>query len=248
MSKRGFKTAKNTKTDIDSPLKPAAIAFKPTGSWKLIMPALLLFKKHIVTATFIFVLPGLLAVLAGKLIGGFTVVNAQSIAGVILIVIVCLWLIMNIAAAYYFQLRIIADEAGRPGIIETYRYSARYILRIIALGVFVLLTVGFGLLLIVPGIIALRRYFLAPYFMIDSDLGIREAMQESAKATKPYRGYIWSMLVIMIIFSGIGVGAQRLWPSYGSVISAILIATYIMLPALRYREVALQKSALAIKD
>lgn len=90
--------------------------------------------------------------------------------------------------------------------------------------------VGF-ILLIIPGLIMLRRYFLAPYVMIDKNCGIREAMDRSAAISKPHSGYIWGIVGVTILISMIGI-----IPLIGSIVAFVMGMFYSVAPALRYQE------------
>ena len=99
--------------------------------------------------------------------------------------------------------------------------------------------VGF-ILLIIPGLIMIRRYFLAPYVLLDKDCSIREAMQHSAAISKPSpdssnwtlssRG-IWGIIGVMILIGLIGA-----IPLIGSLIAFVVGMLYAVAPALRYQE------------
>jgi len=87
------------------------------------------------------------------------------------------------------------------------------------------------LLLIVPGVIAIRRYFLAPYLMLDKDLSIREAMKQSAALSKPYSGSIWGIIGVIVLLS-----LPSIIPVIGWAVSFVLMLLYSVAPALRYQE------------
>ena len=104
--------------------------------------------------------------------------------------------------------------------------------RLIGLDVLVALYIIAGLiLLIIPGLIMIRRYFLAPYVMIDKNCGIKEAMEHSAAISKPYSGSIWGIIGVMILIGLVGVV-----PLIGWLASLLLGMFYIVAPALRYQQ------------
>ena len=99
--------------------------------------------------------------------------------------------------------------------------------------------VGF-ILLIFPGLVMIRRYFLAPYVMLDKDCGIREAMEHSATISKPsadssdwtiYSRGVWNIIGVMILIGFIGI-----IPFIGTLIAFIIGMFYAVAPALRYQE------------
>jgi hypothetical protein len=98
----------------------------------------------------------------------------------------------------------------------------------IAVGLVVL--VGF-ILLVIPGLFMIRRYFLAPYVMLDEKIGIRDAMDRSAELSKINTGSIWGIIGVMFL-----IGLVNVIPIIGGLASFGLGALYSMAPALRYRQ------------
>jgi uncharacterized membrane protein len=87
------------------------------------------------------------------------------------------------------------------------------------------------ILFIIPGLIMLRRYLLAPYVMLDTRCGITEAMEKSAELTKPYSGYIWGIIGVMFL-----IGLFNIIPGIGWMIAFVLGMFYSVAPAIRYQE------------
>lgn len=95
-----------------------------------------------------------------------------------------------------------------------------------------LITLAGFILLIVPGIIMLRRYFLAPYVMLDGgNMGIREAMEKSAAMTTGYSGSIYRIVGLMLLFAMFGI-----IPLLGWIAAFFLQFFYSAAPAIRYQE------------
>lgn len=133
-------------------------------------------------------------------------------------------------AAVYLELQ--AAKGKSPDLNQTLGDSMRYFWRLLGLLVVTGAIVLVGLVaLIVPGIIFIQRYFLAPYFLIDRDLGIKKALSASAAASKGHAGAIWGVIGVMILLSLFG-----LIPIIGGLISMILLTLYTCAPALRYQE------------
>jgi hypothetical protein len=86
-------------------------------------------------------------------------------------------------------------------------------------------------LFIIPGLIMLRRYFLAPYVMLDTKCDIKSAMERSAEITKPYSGYVWGILLVMTL-----IGLLNILPGIGWMLAFALGMFYCAAPALRYHE------------
>jgi uncharacterized membrane protein len=105
--------------------------------------------------------------------------------------------------------------------------------RFIGLGIVVSVVVILGLIaFIVPGIIFIRRYFLAPYYVMDRDMSIFDAMKASAKESKQFSGAVYGVLGVVLLIAMLSVFSLP-----GLVASAILTVLYATAPALRYLEI-----------
>ena len=111
---------------------------------------------------------------------------------------------------------------------EFIRKGFRLLLLEIVMGIFII--VGF-LALIVPGIILIWRFFLAPYILLDRNTGIEEALRRSWKMTKGYFSPIFAVVLVGILF-----GLSGVIPYVGAIISFLLAVAYSCAPALRYKE------------
>jgi len=87
------------------------------------------------------------------------------------------------------------------------------------------------LLLIIPGLIMIRRYFLAPYVMLDNKTGIRESLDRSAALSKVNPGAIWGIIGVMFL-----IGLVNIVPIIGGLASFALGGLYSVAPALRYQQ------------
>jgi uncharacterized membrane protein len=105
-------------------------------------------------------------------------------------------------------------------------------LRLLGLYIVTAVIIIVGLfLLIVPGLIFIRRYFLAPYVMIDKKVSITEALSQSAVMTKLNSGAIWGVIGVTILIGLIGI-----IPFIGSLIAFIVACLYSLAPAMRYQQ------------
>ena len=150
--------------------------------------------------------------------------------GIILFIIMFVLTLFIQAMTYALQLE--AANGKTPGFDFLWQQAKKYWFRLFGLSlvVGVLMILGF-LLLIVPGLIVLRRYFLAPYILIDKDLSISQAMEESAKLTKPNSRAIWGVIGVSILLA-----LPSIIPVVGPIIAFLLGAAYSVAPALRYEE------------
>ena len=265
MSKRGFTVSKQKlqqKTAAKSAQKHTTeTSFKPTPTLQLIRPALMLFRQNFAVIAFIIIIPTMLSTLGQALMGDFMssltpkpsgtlpIINGSVIFGGILIGLSIILALINTPATYYVQLQTVYGK--RPGIIECYRQSLRFLPRLYGLSLLLACLIVSTAVLIFPVFIFIRRYFLASYFLVDGDTGIRTAMQRSAAATKPYRGYVWATLLLAIVAGGAGFGLATVVKPYGALLIAPLSCVLLLVIALRYKELAehqKKQSGLTIED
>jgi hypothetical protein len=95
---------------------------------------------------------------------------------------------------------------------------------------FLLIALGF-VLLIVPGLMLLRRFFMAPYIMVDKRLGIRESLEQSIDLTNRNPGSVWGIVGVMFL-----IGLINILPIIGGLASFIFGFLYSVAPAIRYRQ------------
>jgi hypothetical protein len=94
-----------------------------------------------------------------------------------------------------------------------------------------LIVVSF-LLLIVPGVFVMPRLVLAPYLLIDQNVGVREALNRSWDMTKGYLGAIW-----VVILFGLVLSLPKAVPIVGPIVAFVLILFYTVAMPLRYFEI-----------
>ena len=147
-----------------------------------------------------------------------------------------LWLLITAVIGTIAQIMIQAAQLeaaqGRTPAFEKLWASVKELgFRMFGLYIVVSLVILVGLiLLIIPGLFMIKRYFLSPYVMLDKKVGIREAMDKSAAISKPFSA-IWGIVLVMILYSLIAI-----IPLIGWLVSFILLMLYSAAPALRYQE------------
>lgn len=209
-------------------------AAKMTPSWNLLRPSVELVVKMPEQVIVLVLLPSLLTVL------GSVLALHDTSAGLGVRALGGLWILVNVAATYYLQL---AGARGQtPSLAECYRDSWHYYWRILGFTILfsVMLLVGL-VLLIVPGLIVLRRYFLAFFYILDDDLSIRDAMKKCSSQTKPFAANVWGVLGVVVAVAFLSAAIASLIfatvPSVGAVVAAIFSLSYLFLPAMRYLEI-----------
>lgn len=128
----------------------------------------------------------------------------------------------------------VSERKPKPvSLVSVFGGSKPYYWRLLGLFVCISLAVMAGLILFVlPGIWLLRRFILAPYFMLRGNLGIIESMRESARQTNPYAWSIYSIFGIMVLFALLGA-----FGAVGAVASVILNMLYNLALPLRFHEI-----------
>lgn len=213
-----------------------------TPSWDLFKPSLDLLREHYVSVMYLFLLPSLVAALGNLMIGTVKVddnsliITSSQVIGLVLLLISLLWQAINIGPLTYFQLRV-AD--GKTDNLSDYyrvglRHDIRLILYYLAFGIMAI--VGF-MLLIVPGLYVIRRYFLGNYYLVDNNLRTVDALKLSAKQSKPYSGAIWGIIGVQVALIFLSAFVQGLLSYVGIILGEIIACTYIFLSVLRYREI-----------
>jgi uncharacterized membrane protein len=94
----------------------------------------------------------------------------------------------------------------------------------------VIITIGF-ILLVIPGLIFIRRYILAPYVMLERNIGIMDSLNESAALSKLNPGAIWGIMGVMFL-----IGLMNIIPIIGGLAAFAFGSLYSVAPALRYRQ------------
>lgn len=157
-----------------------------------------------------------------------------NITSVILVVISVLAIIALGVIITGASIKIQLDSARgtKLGFREALAAGRKYGLRLVGLGILVglIVLVGF-ILLIVPGVFMMKRYLLSPYYLVDKDMGITEAMRACAADSKTYSSAIWGLLGVLLLFSVIGD-----IPLIG-LVGSILALLYAFAPAVRYVEI-----------
>lgn len=119
--------------------------------------------------------------------------------------------------------------------------SKKFWWRFLLLSIAVGFVIAIGLLLlIVPGIIFIRRYFLSQYALIDQDLDVGDSMRASNELS---RGR--SMAVFGILGVDILIGIPSFIPIIGQIITFLLQIGYFCAPAIRYQQLKGLKPAAA---
>lgn len=104
-----------------------------------------------------------------------------------------------------------------------------------------ILLIGFviviGLILfIIPGIFAIMRLIMAPYVMVNENLGIRDAMRRSNQLAKAHSDKVWPILGVSILV-GILTSVLQIIPVVGVVAAVVLTVAWSLIVPLRYLQI-----------
>ena len=211
-----------------------------TPSLGLFVPSIKIIRDNLFTLFFLLVIPSLVfsAIFAFEI--GFTVTPAVgsvienvsftpefwAIAGA-----TAIYTLFTIAPLTYTYVQ--ASKGREVSLGEAFSKGTPFLPRLIVLSFVTSIMIVLGLLLfIVPGIILLRRYYLASYYLVDQNLSISEAMNRSAAESKLYSGSIYGLFGVTILIT-----LFSIIPVFGSYISNVLELCYAPAAALRYREI-----------
>lgn len=220
------------------------------GAFEIFKPSMNAFVLNIGVFLALYFFP-VLVVFGGGLLAGILGLIAISMASyelvyvsvalfVVILLLAGIFGMVLLSAVPYVQIRSVRNETVSLG--EAIRAGKHFFWRMIGLGISVGFVVFVGLLcFIVPGIIFIRRYFLAFYFLADQDTKIFEAMRLSSTATKDKSGAIWGVIGVNFLLGLVGI-----LPYIGWLISSVLQALYFCAPALRYDQLK-QRAAGAAK-
>lgn len=219
-------------------LSPAG---KPISSFTLFTKSKDAVLKNLKTFGILYILPFLISLAGittnsdGNIAGSPNFGGASispSVIGLGLLFSVVALVVYIIVTVMLYALNLETADGKRPELDDLWPYVKKFGWRIVLLSIAITFLIILGLLaLIVPGLIFIRRYYLAPYALIDKDLSVGEAMKESARLSKPFSGSVWGIIGVTILLSLPGV-----IPIFGWLISFVLGVLYTAAPAMRYLE------------
>lgn len=130
------------------------------------------------------------------------------------------------------QAQLDAAEGRKPDLGRSWRTVKGLGWRLFGLYIAMAIVIGIGLiLLIIPGLFAIRRYMLAPYVMLDKKCSIEKALADSHKLSLVNTGAVWGLMGVLFLIGLIGI-----LPLIGSLASFIIGALYSVAPAIRYQQ------------
>jgi hypothetical protein len=104
--------------------------------------------------------------------------------------------------------------------------------RLLGLYILMIVIITLGLIVfIVPGLIFMRRYILAPYVVLDKKLGIMDSLAKSSEISKLNTGALWGVIGVMFL-----IGLLNIVPVIGGLAAFVFGGLYSVAPAIRYQQ------------
>ena len=213
-----------------------------TPSWQLLPTSFAFFKRNFWLLFALTIAATIAATIEAPTYDNLTSLQAETNGIIAMLAFAGMaWSILFAPALVYTQLRILKgdsvtfSEAARQGFSFFWRLIGLYILT----GLIVL---GGLILFIIPGLIFIRRYCLAPYYLIDQNLSIRESLRRSAAGTKPVSGFIWGVIAVELVISLAGSIVSTM-TFVGVILGTIITFFYSFALPLRYLELEHAASA-----
>lgn len=171
-------------------------------------------------------------------VGGFA--SGSELAAIVGFGFIALVLILGLAIflnAMSTALEVRASQGKKPDFNSLVDAGKKYWLRLLGLTILSgLIVLGGLILLIIPGIIAIGRVAMAPYHMIDKDLGVMDSLKASNEMGKTHWKPVWAAILLMIGVSII-TGVLGVIPVIGALLGTIAAIFLSLILPLRYLEI-----------
>lgn len=203
-------------------------------SWSLVRPSVELVQQNAEQILFLFLLPALLLDWGLLLVNGLQPathlvdISSKQRLGLAVIGLAVIWAFINMAPSVYFLAK--AKRGKAPQLGECYRRGLPLLLRVIGVNILA------GVAIICTLFVLLPRFLLAQYYLVDKELGVREALRRSWRQSQPFYWNIWGILGVQAVFALLASAASGV-PLVGVIASALIGYICLFLPALRYHEI-----------
>jgi len=138
-----------------------------------------------------------------------------------------------LSCSLYYYVKLQSAKGVKLRYWPSLKTSLHFFWRMLGLVItrFFIILVGF-ILFIVPGFFMIRRYMMAPYFLVDEDIGINEAMKKSVAVSHNFSEALWGIIGVNVLFSVLGN-----IPVLGYVIDIAFSVSYSCATAVRYLQI-----------
>ena len=218
----------------DRPLAP---------SYDLIRPSIRLIRENIWAVLYLNFFPNLLLIVGLVLASSITDQNppithydTRTSLGLALAFAGALWALLAYPGLILLQIKAAAGEHPTP--MACFKQGLPRLLPLIFMSILAVLLVMLGFIaLIIPGLILIRGFYLAPYYIVEQNIGPVEALKKCFADSKPNAGYIWGVIGVTIGFAAMSSFVGRV-PVAGYMLSLLVGLVYLFAPVLRYTEIA----------
>jgi hypothetical protein len=168
---------------------------------------------------------------------GFSTTGVPIFAWYIIVGFSLLWLVFTLIAGTIVQVmcqqaQLEASENKPLDFIKLWKVTKLMGWKMFKLYLVMALYIAVGLVLfIIPGLIMIRRYFFAPYVMLEQNCSVKEAMERSEAIGKHYPSAVWGVIGVMGV-----IGIINAFPFIGWMLSFVAGLFYCIAPALRYQQ------------
>lgn len=208
-----------------------------TPSWDLVKPSIEFIKKYFWEVIYLSFVPGLLLFMGLTLIGEDPTKTPEARLGIgaLIAFIGLIWAMVSYPAFIYLQAK--AAEGKQVTAKASFRKAIRRLPALLGTGILGGILVMLGLVaLIIPGLLLIRGFFLAPYYVVDQNLGPIEALKKSYADSVPVSAWIWGLIGVQTVF-GIIASLLGKISAVGPILSIAASYIYVFAPAIRYAEI-----------
>jgi hypothetical protein len=210
-----------------------------TPSWALLRPSFELLQNNIQPVIFLSLIPALIISLGLTLIGSDIKTvhdfHERELTGLVIFVIGLVYSALTAPGLIYMFAG--AAKGKQVSAWESFRVGLGRFFPLLVMNIIFVTFVMLGLIaFIIPGLIFIRRYYLAEYYVVDQKLGPLKALTKSSQDSKPVSGWVWGVIGVAFVFQFLG-GIFGGIPVFGIIVGSIITYPYIFAPALRYHEI-----------
>ena len=210
-------------TKVTSEVPSAFSLFKP--SWEGL-------KLNLIELIVIYAVPSAILALLFVVIASASANTGTASVGMIILAVIAVLAYATLIGPAIIHIQLKSARMEKATYESAWATSKKFWWRFLILSISVGAIVFVGLLLlIVPGIIFIRRYFLSQYVLIDQDLDTGGSMHASNQLSKGR-----AMSVFGVIGVDILIGLPSVIPVVGSIVTFLLQICYFCAPAIRYEQ------------
>ncbi len=224
-----------------------------TPSWDLLNESTRLIGSHVISLFWLVIIPSVLSGLGGyqlekalRQLAGNSAPTLNDYAnvfqsdgaqlGVMLSLVATFWMLLTIPAV--LTLSVQGVRGAGDELIGFIRSGFKYTWRLYGTLMLLSIAVMLGILLfVVPGLIILRRYIMAPYYLVERNVGIMEAFKLSAQQTRAERKSVWGVMGVIFVIL-LATSFVNGFGLIGVLLGIIMNLLYFFLVPLRQKEIS----------